>query len=119
MAKITIDGVAMHVGRNLTINGDKIIVDGVVQPQHLSGVTEIRIVEGVLAELHTDRSVHCENVEGNVHAGASVNCEKVGGSVRAGASVNCGNVKGSVTAGASVNCDDIGGSVHATIVKRG
>jgi len=101
MATVTIDGRSFS-GRSVSIINGRVIIDGVAQGGTLSGVVEIKITEGVLAELKTDASVSCGSVTGNVSAGGSVNCDRVGGSVTAGGSVNCDDVGGSVSAGGSV-----------------
>lgn len=101
MARIVIDGRSFS-GRSVSIINGRVTIDGVSQDGALSGVVEIRIVEGVLGELRTDAAVSCGRVEGNVSAGGSVNCDDVGGNVSAGGSANCGNIRGSVNAGGSV-----------------
>lgn len=103
MNKITINGVTFDAkGRNISIIGDSVTVDGVVIQNGLAGITTIEF-KGDLANLETGGSV---NVSGSVHgyvdAGGSVNCGNVGGSVDAGGSVNCGNVNGDVDAGGSI-----------------
>ena len=104
MAKISINGFDIEVGRDLTINGDKIIIDGVVQTQiEPRKIMEIRIIEGTIENVRSDMSVTCNDVTGNVDAGMTVNCGNVGGNVDAGMSVNCGNVNGDVDAGMSIN----------------
>lgn len=101
MANIIIDGRRFSASSVSIING-RVIIDGKEQDGTLSGVVEIRVVEGVLGALTTDAPVTCGAVSGNVTAGGSVNCDDIGGSVRAGGSVNCGDVSGSVSAGGSV-----------------
>ena len=101
MATIVIDGRSFS-GRSVSIINGKVTIDGVVQDGSLSGIVEVRIIEGVLQELSCDASVNCSEVRGNVRASGSVNCGDISGSVNAGGSVNCGSVGGGVNAGGSV-----------------
>lgn len=101
MATVTIDG-RMFSGHRVAIINGKVMIDGVAQDGSLTGVVEIRIIEGVLQELNTDAAVSCGEVRGSVRAGGSVNCDGVGGNVSAGGSVNCGDVRGNVVAGGSI-----------------
>lgn len=101
MSAVTING-HTYRGNSVTIIGGVVTIDGVRQDGSVRGVVEVRVVEGVLGELHTDASVFCGEVRGNVRAGGSVNCDSVGGAVNAGGSVNCAAVTGSVNAGGSV-----------------
>ncbi len=102
MNRIIINGVTYTGASSVSIVNGVVTIDGVRQSGTVSGVVEVRVLEGVLGELHTDASVSCGEVRGNVHAGGSVNCESVGGSVKAGGSVNCDAVGGSINAGGSV-----------------
>jgi len=102
MATINIDGRTFS-GNSISIVGGVVKVDGKVQDGVLSGVVEIRIVEGVLGNLTTDSSVVCGAVQGNVAAGGSVTAERVSGNISAGGSVDC------VVAGKAINA---GGSVR-------
>jgi hypothetical protein len=122
MARIIINGVEIASGSSITIFGGEIVVDGVSQKETypgISGLMEIRILEGVIENIVTDRDVRCGAVGRDVRAGGSVNCDAVGGLVAASGSVNCDDVGGSVTAGGSVNCGDVSGDIRATVVKRG
>jgi hypothetical protein len=101
LATINIGG-RSFVGHSVSIINGVVTIDGVRQDGTVSGVVEVRVTEGVLGELRTDRSVTCGDVRGNVHAGGSVQCDGVGGSVQAGGSVQCDAVGGSVMAGGSV-----------------
>ncbi len=83
------------------VNG-VVTIDGKRQDSTVSGVVEVRVLDGVLGELRTDASVTCGEVRGNVHAGGSVKCAGVGGSISAGGSVRCASVDGSINAGGSV-----------------
>lgn len=102
MAKIIIDG-RTFAGNNISIRNGVVTIDGVKQDGSLTGVVEIRVVEGVLGQLETDASVSCGMVNGHVRAGGSVSCGDVGGSASAGGSISCGDVTGSVSSGGSVN----------------
>ena len=101
MGTIKIDG-RQFQGNNITIRNGVVTIDGVAQEGTLSGVVEIRVVEGVINQLTCDGSVTCGDVHGDVDAGGSVKCASVGGSVDAGGSVTCEVVGGSVDAGGSI-----------------
>jgi hypothetical protein len=102
MNRITINGVTYEGAGSISVINGVVTIDGKRQDGAVSGVVEIRVLEGVLGELRTDAAVNCGEVRGNVHAGGSVKCGGVGGSVNAGGSVNCDAVRGSVNAGGSV-----------------
>jgi cytoskeletal protein CcmA (bactofilin family) len=123
--KFTINGTTFSgdVASVAIING-RVFVDGKeVDPEGkpLSGVVEVRILEGTIQNLKSDASITVEkgdvlgnvdarmsvtvhgNVHGNVDAGQSITIRgNVGGDVDAGQSVSCGDVKGNVDAGMSV-----------------
>lgn len=103
MARIQIDGVTYECS-NLAIRNGRVIVDGKFVDREVSGVVEVRILEGVLQNLETDASVSCGRVTGDVVASGSVTCGDIGGSVQAGGSVHAnGRLNGgSVMAGGSV-----------------
>lgn len=111
---VFIDGVR-YEGNNVGITGDgKVFVNGKEQPgNRLSGVVEVRIVEGTPVSLTTDASVHCGEVAGEVRAGGSVSCGAVKGNVSAGGSVKCGNVGGDVSAGGSITAQRVSGDASA------
>lgn len=119
MNRISIGGRIFESISNVQIFKDTLTVNGQRVEGTLSGVVEIRVLDGKIENLSCDASVNCGAVEGDVRAGGSVNADSVGGNVHAGGSVHCDAVGGNVAAGGSVNCDDIGGSVTASIVKRG
>ena len=81
--KCTIDG-KVFTGSNISINGNKVIVDGVTQVGELVGDINI-------------------TVDGNVESITNTN-----GTVRA---LNVGSVK---TTNGDVNCDDVSGDVSTT-----
>jgi hypothetical protein len=101
MARIVING-REFTGSSVSIRNNTVIIDGKVQDDDLSGVVEIRVLDGVIDRLETDASVNCGEVRGGVSAGGSVHCSNITGSVNAGGSVKCDKIGGSVTAGGSV-----------------
>lgn len=104
--RITINGTTVTVtgsASSVSIINGKVIVNGQVVQDGLSGIVEIKW-DGPLASLQADAAVTCGDVHGNVRAASSVSAGDVGGSVNAGGSVNCGQVSGSVNAGGAVNC---------------
>jgi hypothetical protein len=123
MTTVTINGVTIEVDDNASVNiaGGNVIINGKVHETltGLKGGVEVRILEGVLNHLTSDKSVTALSVKGNVTAGGSINCDNVGGNVTAGGSVNCDDIAGNAKAGGSINCDDIGGDATASIIKRG
>lgn len=103
MGTVIINGQTFR-GDNIVINGNKVMIDGkeVIRGPQIGNAVEIRIT-GPSMNITTDKSVTCENVQGNVNANGSVNCDNVGGSVHAGGSVNCDDIGGDVKAGGSIN----------------
>lgn len=102
MNTVVINGVSYQGGSSVSVINGVVIIDGVRQDGTVSGVVEIRVVEGAIENLRTDAAVSCGNVGGAVVAGGSVTCGDVGGAVQAGGSVRCGAVSGTVMAGGSV-----------------
>lgn len=108
MGTISIGGkVIHHTGGSVSIVGDKVYIDGVERTgdEPLTGVVEVRIIEGSIGSLHSDNAVIVDRgvtIAGNVEAGNSVTCGDVQGNVKAGNSVNCGDVGGDVSAGNSI-----------------
>ena len=123
--KFTINGKTFSgSGQSVSIINGRVFVDGnEVDPEGeaLSGVVEVRILEGTIRNLNSDSSITVEkgdvlgsvdarmsvtvhgNVQGNVGAGQSATIRgDVGGDVNAGQSVTCGDIKGSVKAGMTV-----------------
>jgi len=119
MAKIVINGIEYFSDTSISINGDTVTVDGIEQNTKIPNLVEIRVLEGTIQNLITDRSVTCGDVLGNIDAGGSVNCDDVEGNITAGGSVNCDDVEGDISAGGSVNCDDVKGSINAPKVRHG
>lgn len=103
MGQISING-QTYTGNSITVNGGRIIIDGVEQLSGLSGIQEIKITGGSIENVTSSASVSCGDVTGNVDSGGSTSCGNVGGNVTGGGSVNCGNVVGNVRAGGSINC---------------
>lgn len=101
MGRIVIDGRTFE-GNSISIRNGHVVIDGVAQDGQLSGVVEVRIVEGVLGKLECDASVTCGEVRGDISAGGSVRCGNVSGSVSAGGSVTCANAGANISAGGSV-----------------
>lgn len=104
-SSVTINGQTYVAGRDITVNGNKVYIDGkpVDDGKEFSGILKVEVT-GDLASLSSDVAVEVSgNVHGNVTAGNSVNCGDVGGNVKAGNSVNCDDVGGDVSAGNSVN----------------
>lgn len=92
-----------YEGRNLTIRGDQVILDGKPQGKAVSGVVEVRITEGSPVRVQSDAEVRCGDVLGDVQTGMSVTCGRVGGNVRSGMNITCEDVYGSVNAGMGVS----------------
>lgn len=102
MSRVNING-REYIGQNITIRNGIVTIDGVPQPSSVSGVVEVRILEGEVRNLSSDASIVAGLVLGNVSAGGSVSCDDVDGTVQAGGSVTCCHVAGSVMAGGSIN----------------
>lgn len=113
MATVSING-KTYEGTNIDISGGNIIIDGIVQQSGLTGIQEIRIIDGSINQLKSTASVTCTTVTGNIDAGGSVTCSgDVGGYIDAGGSINCGNVGRYADAGGSINCGNVTGNVDA------
>lgn len=106
-------------GSTVTINGNRIIVDGqVIDDEIPEGVFRIEIV-GKADQVTCDKELTViGTIQGNVSAGGSVSCDNVGGNVESKGSVSCDNVGGDAVAlNGSISCDDIGGSATATKIS--
>lgn len=101
MGTVTINGVT-YTGNNICIRGNHVTIDGVTQTDKLSGVVEVRVIEGTINKLESDASISCGDVAGSVSAGGSVQCDAVGGNVSAGGSVQCDDIGGNCVAGGSI-----------------
>lgn len=106
--------------RNLTICGDKIIVDGIPLENYndaMPGVKSIEVVVNGDLDSLCLQAGDCKMVSGGVgeirSGSGNVTCGDVSGSVSTGSGiVRCGNVKGSVNTGSgNVTCGDVGGRV--------
>ena len=96
MNNITINGESFVCkGKNIISVNGKIIVDGEVIKEGLSGNVTIHF-NGDLASLSCADAVINGNVHGDVNAG-DVKCGDIGGNVSA-ADVRCNNVQGKITA---------------------
>lgn len=112
--KITINGKSYDVaGRNIVINNDKVMVDGVMVESGLSGIVKIEFT-GDLASLDCTTATINGNVKGNVD-GTTITCGDVGGDVD-GTTIKCGNVNGNLD-GVNITCGDIKGKVDGTNFK--
>ncbi|CAL9981956.1 hypothetical protein VPHD479_0246 [Vibrio phage D479] len=101
-SKTVINGV-VYKGNNISIQGDKVVVDGVVQTPGLSVGPINVVVEGDCGQLDCAAGdvVVKGNVTGDVETGSGdVECLNVGGSVRTGSGdVKAKNIAGSVRTG--------------------
>lgn len=100
--------------------------DGIIRITVFKGRSRLRVNEfskelkdftvdlnGDVADISSELSVSCRNVEGSIAAGAGVNCGNIEGTIAAGAGVCCGNVEGNIAAGGSVSCGNVKGDVDA------
>lgn len=112
MATLQING-QTYTGDNINIAGGSIIIDGNIVQSNLTGIQEIRILDGSVNNVTSTASVNCGEVRGSVDAGGSVTCGDVHADGDAGGSVKCGNVGGNVDSGGSTNCGNVTGDVDA------
>lgn len=117
-SQISING-KTYTGNNITINNDKVIIDGVVQDNTSnSSKLEIQILCNV-DRIVSENSIYVlGDVNGDVEAGSSVSCDNIQGDVSAGSSVNCDDIVGSAVAGTSINCDTIKGNAKANRINQ-
>ncbi len=86
-----------YVGKNVSISGNKIIIDGVEQKQTLAGPITVTVAGNV------DR---IETGSGDIY------CDDTGDITTASGDVRCGTVVGDInTVSGDVDCEDVGGSV--------
>jgi len=118
--KFTINGKSFtSMSGSVSVINGRVFIDGKEvsgEEGQVSGVVEIRVLEGQIQNLRSDASITVEgDVQGNVDAGVSASVGgSVGGQVEAGGSAKVGgSVGGSVAAGGSVNCGDVAGNVDA------
>lgn len=98
---VTIDGRTFS-GQSIQINGDQVVVDGVVQQGSLVGPITVTV------------NGDCESVE---NGNGDVTVTGSAGSVRTSTGgVRCAAVSGDVTTSVgNVNCGDVGGSVRTSV----
>ena len=113
VASVDIDGTVFEAVGDITVEGDRLAVNGSTVAGGKGRIVEVRILRGTVGGIRSTASVSAGTVAGDVRAGGAVNCGSVGGSVTAGGTVNCEGVRGSVKAEGSVNCDAIGGRITA------
>jgi hypothetical protein len=96
-AKIEIDG-RTFAGSSVTIRDNRLSIDDIVQPGVLHGVIEVRIVEGSVLSVESDRTIFANDVQ-VASAGETLFCHDVTGSISAGGAVIvAGNVSGDIQA---------------------
>lgn len=116
MNKIKINGESHNVkGRNIVVRNGKVIVDGELVKDGLSGTVKIEF-EGDLATLDCTTAVVNGNVKGDVDGTSITVNGNVGGSLD-GTTIKCGDVGGDVD-GTTVSCGNVQGDVDAMTVKR-
>jgi hypothetical protein len=98
--RVVIDGREFS-GSNIRINGNQVIVDGVVQDGELVGPISVQVMGDVDRLDMGAGDVAVQGAVGQVNTGSGdVECGPVTGSVRTGSGdVRCGNVGGSVQTG--------------------
>lgn len=100
---IVINGIRIEGNlHNVRVNGNTVIVNGDVIGTDFKNPLEVRVLEGAVANIEADGSVHAGEVTGNVSAGGSVHAEDIGGNVSAGGSVKANDIAGNVSAGGSI-----------------
>ena len=101
MNTININGNSFSVsGNNITVINGKVMVDGKVVQDNLSGIVKIEFT-GDLAKLDCNTA----EVHGNINGSVNTN------------SLECGNIMGNVDAN-SVKCETIIGDVDANTIKK-
>lgn len=115
-SQVTING-KTYVGNNISINGNRVIIDGNVQIED-NKKPEITILCNVEKIICEESIVIKGNITGDVEAGTSISCGNINGNATAGSSINCDDIKGNAMAGSSINCDDIGGNATAKIINN-
>lgn len=94
---VTIDGRTFS-GRSIQINGDKVVVDGVVQSGSLVGDISVTVNGDCQSVENSTGDVRVIGVTGSIRTSTGdVYCDDVGGDVTTSTGdVQCGNVAGSV-----------------------
>jgi hypothetical protein len=96
MNQITINGKTYKVkGKNISVNNNSIIVDGVLVQSDLSGIVEVKF-EGDLANIESHNLKVKGNVAGDIDA-HNVECGDVGGNVKAH-NIECKTINGDAKA---------------------
>lgn len=116
MNKIFINGESFDVkGKSIVVKNGKVIVDGDLVKDGLSGTVKIEF-KGDLASLDCTNAVVNGNVKGDVDCTSIIVNGNVGGNVD-GTTIKCGDIGGDVD-GTTVNCGNVKGDVDAMTVKR-
>jgi hypothetical protein len=104
MNTIIINGTKIQTnGKNISVIGNQVCIDGQMILGDLSGIVEIKF-EGDLASLKCQGSATINgNIKGDVDIGGSLSCNDIIGNVDVGGSIKCGNISGDVDAGGSVS----------------
>lgn len=92
----------------VTVNGDL-----VENPADEDGIVEIRVLEGSVHSVKSDRNVVCADVTESVKAGGNVVAKSIGGDVKSGGNTTSGPIGGSVKAQGNVNSGTITGDAKA------
>ena len=93
MNKITINGVTTYVsGNNIVVSNNKIMVDGKVVAEDLSGEVTVKF-EGDLASLNANTATINGNVAGNVDCNTLNVTGYIGGDIRGNVDANTVNAK--------------------------
>jgi hypothetical protein len=98
----------INTNGRITVNGDL-----VENPAGDDGIVEIRIMEGSIHTVESDRNVVCGEVTGDVKAGGNVVAKDVGGSVKSGGNTTCGDVTGDVKAEGNIQSGRVSGKAKA------
>jgi len=96
-SRFFIDGREIRGGSISIING-VVTIDGVRQTDTVSGVVEIRVVEGVLGKVECDAPLTCGDVHGDVRCNGPMTCGDIGGNATAHGPMTCGDIGGNATA---------------------
>ena len=103
MNRIVINGKTIRCnGSNVTIQNNRVIVDGKVISTNAIEQSDVTIY-GDVENIKCEGSASCDNVKGNINAEGSVSCDDVGGNIECGGSVHCDSIAGDVKAGGSIS----------------
>lgn len=97
-SSVTIDGKSF-VGRSITINGDKVFVDGVQQEGSLIGDVNVTIAGNVETIELSSGKVEVQGSAGSVHTqSGDVVCGNIAGSASTmSGDIHCGNISGNAS----------------------